>query len=198
MPCCAYRLSSLEFISVDSTSRSRSLLSPALRLPMAYIYDAIKQGQTRLVRFDRGSGSRSAVIQTFPLGQPAPPYFSLSYSWQCAATVDGIPDTTQYEIDTGSGKLLILETVDAFVRVLHLEHAELGSAWWWIDSISINLKDINERSQQLRLMNRIYRESKDVIVWLGEETACTDRSVDFIELLNATVRRWPRATPEEI
>lgn len=164
---------------------------------MAYIYDAIQHGQIRLVRFDRGSGSRSAVIQTSPLGKPAPPYYTLSYSWQCDATVAGNPDT-QYDIDTKSGKLPILETVDAFVRVLHLKYAELGNAWWWIDSICINLEDINERSQQVRLMDRIYRESKEVIIWLGEETACTDRAVDFIELLNATVRRQPRATPKEI
>jgi hypothetical protein len=164
---------------------------------MAYLYGPIQQDQMRLVKFHRGSGSRSAVLQTFPLGEPAPPYYALSYSWQCDTPVTGDPNT-RYSLDIGTGMLSTLETISAFVRVLHLKNAELEDAWWWIDSICINLADANERSQQVSLMDRIYRHARDIIIWLGEETAHTDRAVDFIELLNATIRQQPRVTPEEV
>ena len=50
----------------------------------------------------------------------------------------------------------------------------------WVDSICINQKDDNERSQQVRLMGRIYRKASTVLIWLGgdvdegkTEQACT-------------------------
>lgn len=39
----------------------------------------------------------------------------------------------------------------------------------WIDAISIDQTNLEERGQQVRMMDRIYREAGTVIAWLGEE-----------------------------
>ena len=39
----------------------------------------------------------------------------------------------------------------------------------WIDSISINQKDVTERSRQVSLMGDIYQNSANTIIWLGKE-----------------------------
>lgn len=38
-------------------------------------------------------------------------------------------------------------------------------------------------------MGQIYRNALEVIIWLGEESDHTDRAVDFVQLLNKTVRQ---------
>lgn len=38
----------------------------------------------------------------------------------------------------------------------------------WIDSICINQEDVVERSQQVQIMNRVYRNANIVHAWLGE------------------------------
>lgn len=41
---------------------------------------------------------------------------------------------------------------------------------FWVDQICINQEDIKERSHQVKLMCRIYRNAQSTIVWLG----CSD------------------------
>ena len=41
----------------------------------------------------------------------------------------------------------------------------------WVDSICINQRDDDERSQQVRLMDWIYRKASAVLIWLGEDIA---------------------------
>ncbi|KAK0615092.1 heterokaryon incompatibility, partial [Bombardia bombarda] len=37
----------------------------------------------------------------------------------------------------------------------------------WIDAICINQSDVQERSQQVRMMHQVYERAKCVVVWLG-------------------------------
>lgn len=39
----------------------------------------------------------------------------------------------------------------------------------WVDASCINQKDEHERSEQVQLMGRIYREAARVVVFLGQE-----------------------------
>ena len=48
----------------------------------------------------------------------------------------------------------------------------------WVDAICINQEDLDERSQQVLVMDRIYKEARTVLTWLGPEdkltrTACS-------------------------
>jgi hypothetical protein len=41
----------------------------------------------------------------------------------------------------------------------------------WVDQICMNQNDDQEKAQQVSMMARIYESAKQVLVWLGEETA---------------------------
>ncbi|KAL5365089.1 HET-domain-containing protein [Aspergillus floccosus] len=50
----------------------------------------------------------------------------------------------------------------------------------WIDALSINQEDGDEKSQQIPLMRRIYAQARCVIVWLGEDRKDSDGVLDYI------------------
>ncbi|KAI1751997.1 heterokaryon incompatibility protein-domain-containing protein, partial [Xylaria castorea] len=53
----------------------------------------------------------------------------------------------------------------------------------WIDAICINQADLDERNQQVGLMNRIYRQARAVVVWLGGEDDPTQDAMQILCLL---------------
>ena len=58
---------------------------------------------------------------------------------------------------------------DGLVSILATDqHTE---KFWWIDQVCINQGDENEKSSQVRLMDVIYRQASNVVVWLGHGSA---------------------------
>lgn len=51
---------------------------------------------------------------------------------------------------------------------------------FWIDVMSINQVDVQERSQQVALMWKIYSFAKDVYIWLGPEQNDSGLALDMI------------------
>jgi hypothetical protein len=51
----------------------------------------------------------------------------------------------------------------------------------WIDAICIDQQNIDERNQQVRRMDIIYKRAKQVIVWLGNYSEPEDELVEFPE-----------------
>lgn len=158
---------------------------------VSYNYEPIQHDQVRLVKFNHNSDRASAVFKTFPLKGPAPPYHALSYSWLSESSATDATTEDYHVLETDKGQLRVLETVHAFLHVLISKAKGAGpdDTWWWIDSICINLADVKERSQQVQLMGQIYGNAHAVIIWLGEESDHTGCAVDFIQLLNKTVRQ---------
>lgn len=50
----------------------------------------------------------------------------------------------------------------------------------WIDAICINQDDLDERSQQVRLMKNIYSTAGRVLVWLGEQQPLTREALQLL------------------
>lgn len=44
-----------------------------------------------------------------------------------------------------------------------------GVKWVWIDKLCINQDDLLERSQQIQLMNSIYSQATQTLIWLGTD-----------------------------
>lgn len=68
----------------------------------------------------------------------------------------------------------------------------------WIDRLCINQGDNEERRAQVRHKDQIYREAREVIVWLGEAYPSTPQAFAFLKKLEHVVRRpsksdwsWP-------
>lgn len=154
------------------------------------IYKPIKNGQVCLVKFGHDGNRTSAVLEAFPLEGPIPHYYTLSYAWGLQNHVTGTIDSRLLHI--GKERLRFITALHSFFQVLASKVADgegLQDTWWWIDSICINMEDMEERSRQVQLMGEIYRHAQKVIIWLGETSDDTDRAIDFMHQLSDTVVR---------
>ncbi|PMD65593.1 uncharacterized protein K444DRAFT_659783 [Hyaloscypha bicolor E] len=53
----------------------------------------------------------------------------------------------------------------------------------WIDAISINQEDLDERSQQVQLMGKIYKNAAVVLMWIGDQTPYTGDTIPIFRHL---------------
>ncbi|KAH0496270.1 hypothetical protein TgHK011_003641 [Trichoderma gracile] len=130
-----------------------------------YVYKPIKG--TKSVRFlilQPGSGS-DPLVGGLQLGSldPAdaaelPPYEAISYVW-------GTSDRLFTLLCDGAVLPLTQSIRDALVRVRLPDRARR----LWADQICINQDDVAERSQQVKLMNAVYKNASKVLVWLGRD-----------------------------
>ncbi|KAG4443713.1 hypothetical protein IFR05_000802 [Cadophora sp. M221] len=106
----------------------------------------------------------------------APPYEALSYVWGPFDESD--PD-------------FIFLNENGFVvtsnlwRALYSLRRQNTNRVLWIDAISIDQDDLNERSSQVQLMRDIYKAASGTVVWLGDELPYTDRTFDLLKSLSA-------------
>ncbi|PNY28865.1 Heterokaryon incompatibility protein 6 [Tolypocladium capitatum] len=96
-----------------------------------------------------------------------PAYEALSYRWG----------------DESTARKIVVDDVEFNVTenlwgALHHMRIKPRRVPIWIDAISINQRDISEKSRQLRIMPHIYTRASTVLVWLGAEHAAADVDVD--------------------
>ncbi|KAF2490507.1 HET-domain-containing protein, partial [Lophium mytilinum] len=94
-------------------------------------------------------------LENADIGDPRP-YYGVSYVWGD----ESHPSRIQCE----GAHISITRNADIALR--HIRRATKDVPLW-IDSISINQKDVDERNAQVRIMGDIYRKSKMVFIWLG-------------------------------
>ncbi|KAJ4297772.1 hypothetical protein N0V90_005667 [Kalmusia sp. IMI 367209] len=135
----------------------------------------------RLLRFSKShDGGIAGHLKKFALAN-VPHFYSASYTWGART----YSDTT---IKLKTGELPVLKGLLPFLRMVS-EHEDFrDDDWWWIDSLSINLADGQEREQQVRIMADIYKKARRTVVWLGEEaereTDCRG-AIDFLHYLQS-------------
>ncbi|KAL6877850.1 heterokaryon incompatibility domain-containing protein [Trichoderma longibrachiatum] len=122
---------------------------------------------TKSVRFlilQPGSGS-DPLIGSLQLGSldpddlaQLPPYEAISYVW-------GTSDRLFTLLCDGAVLPLTQSIRDALARVRLPDRARR----LWADQICINQDDVAERSQQVKLMNAVYKNASKVLVWLGRD-----------------------------
>jgi hypothetical protein len=139
-------------------------------------HERIDGTSIRLLRFSRSQdGLFTGRLKKFALAN-APNFYSASYTWGTKAYSDTV-------IALETGQLPVLQGLLPFLQMIS-QHADFHNEdWWWIDSLSINLADGQEREQQVRIMADIYRKTRRTMVWLGEEVEeesdCSG-AVDFL------------------
>jgi hypothetical protein len=149
--------------------RNGSQVSQTSESIKTYSYDPlIGPRDIRLIRFLRTNPPAWTLIQINL--DKAPPYIALSYTWGT--------NVAKHAIHIDGQKLTVSENLHAALMALSF------FGWFlWIDAICINQEDLVERSQQVGLMNAIYRSADSVTAWLGPEA---DDSQFAIE----TMERW--------
>lgn len=128
----------------------------------------------------------SCTLQAFEL-TALPEYIALSYT--CGKAVpDDLPEPFDSSKALPLAKALHSPHIDWTGTIWHLEvnnqrfHVARNlrdalkrlagshlNAWIWIDAISIDQDDLDERAAQVQIMWNIYSNAEEVIVWLGEE-----------------------------
>jgi hypothetical protein len=108
-------------------------------------------------------------------------YETVSYTW-------GTSDLS-HEIycDHGASVIKVTPTVDSMLRYLRKANSV---RYLWIDAVCLNQADDDEKSIQIRLMQRIYQRAMKTHVWLGSEN-------DSVKHVFALLYRLARATSAE-
>jgi hypothetical protein len=104
--------------------------------------------------FDDGIEMR-LIVSSLSAGPPRPSYEALSYVW-------GTESASQ-KVSLNNIPVEITLNLDCALR--HLRH-EVKTRTLWIDALSTNQDDTQERSHQVQIMGKIYSAAQSVIIWL--------------------------------
>lgn len=101
------------------------------------------------------------TVHNLSLQDPNIEYETISYSWGRS------PKFRHLELDGKRGKAPCLA-----YRALKRMRQVCSSRFLWIDAVCINQSDLEERSQQVAMMNKVYSRSKGNLIYLGEHGSC--------------------------
>src|SRR5271170_2448266 len=121
------------------------------------------------------------------------PFSALSYTWG-----NPYPETWSFGLSDRdlSGRLSYEDrvivvndtpfkvTANLFYALRRIRSPEIEQHLW-VDAICVDQFNLAERASQVRLMRDIYRNAKEVVIWLGEEEGSTDSgiAIDLLQYL---------------
>ncbi|KAK3343398.1 heterokaryon incompatibility protein-domain-containing protein, partial [Lasiosphaeria hispida] len=110
------------------------------------------------------------VYQASVMEDTYPTFKALLYCW-------GTPTPPQRIILNGSS-LNVGPNLESALRHLRDKSAKVEL---WVDALCINQADTGERSSQVELMDSMYGDAEEVVVWLGDESHDSDAAMDLIK-----------------
>ena len=187
-------------------SHASGITSPVLTGPSSLqhaIYKPLDESQRefRLVQLHPGSGSdvvnATLLIATLRKGppflktktrarpRPSTPYEAISYTWdetsqRATMVLDGFP---------------VLTPASA-VEVLKAFRTATMTRVVWIDAVSINQQDLDERASQVAMMGDIYEASSQTIAWLGNEDEYTAAAIELTSEISQRIKEIPSDDPK--
>ncbi|KAN0113261.1 Heterokaryon incompatibility protein (HET) domain containing protein [Hyaloscypha variabilis] len=130
---------------------------------------------------------------------PEPSYDCLSYTWgnplyqKILPPQDGreITDERKFRIECDGLIICVAENLLEALSQLSrngLESTSGPQRWQrqdriWVDAICIHQEDMEERSSQVAMMERIYRQAQNVVVWLGPDDTLTELGIEVMQRL---------------
>lgn len=131
--------------------------------PFAYKPIATARNEIRLVKFipslDAKGPNFFFRMQSFDIDDV--PFEAVSYVW-------GPPEPSFVIAEFNSDKrLFIRRNLWTFLNKRVRSKAFMANTWFWIDQICIDQSNMNEKNHQIRLMEAIFSNAKQVHVWLG-------------------------------
>ncbi|KAF7676644.1 hypothetical protein GT037_004856 [Alternaria burnsii] len=167
-------------------------------------YRSLKKGEIRLLHVT----SRSANGLTYAVCDlittklsDAPPFRALSYTWGNPAITTPILLNNRFHPVT-SNLGAALEQLPAYhssIRYIHNDYVawaernkpgslsertkrfEPDIGLFWIDALCINQSDLDEKSHQIPVMVDIYREAREVVMWLGKPAEHTGKAFNLLQ-----------------
>jgi hypothetical protein len=154
------------------------LLSPVTRVHPAY--RLLEPGNIRLLKIIQGRAGSDVYchLEEFHI-HAAPKYIALSYTWGSRYG--------DHSIYVNGFSLHVPKNLWRF-----LNHArKLGgdlSDWLWVDMLSINQRDITEKSIQVSMIHGIFHRADCIVMWLGPSYRGSDAAM---EALARPATYWP-------
>lgn len=103
-------------------------------------------------------------------------YEALSYTWDNDASLPH----QMLNISLNNRCFQVTENLESALRCLR--HESLPRVFW-IDAICINQADDVEKEQQVKKMYEIYKNARQVVVWLGPATSDSMQALEFVETI---------------
>ena len=123
-----------------------------------YHYDPLNESEFRLIRIlQKTTSNIKCEIEHHSLENP-PDYIAISYAW-------GDADDSEKIVLEGA---TIPVTVSLYGALWALREKK-KSVLVWVDALSIDQKNRDERTQQVQYMTSIYSKATSVAIWLGPE-----------------------------
>jgi hypothetical protein len=116
-------------------------------------------------------GSLNIISLTNLENEEVPPYETVSYVWG-DATLRSTIELEGHSVDVPRSSAAVLR------RFRHNKTRIL-----WIDAICINQSDLQERSEQVKMMGDIYRNGIRNLIYLGEDDGTVESAKSSIKML---------------
>lgn len=113
-----------------------------------------------------------------------PSYKALSYEWKGESPLL----TVQCN---GRGFLITANLKLALQNIRSQEKTQT----LWVDAICINQEDLDERSSQVLIMDKIYRQARKVLMWLGDDCSEIEEAVASIP---GVLSAWAQSVPCDV
>lgn len=127
------------------------------------IYDSLTENQIRVLTLHPARESSQAIhctLRTVSLSDPNLKFVALSWTWGPAEWFPG-------KIFVNNRQLKVRRNLIDALHALRIQaHGQPQDLW--IDALSINQQDENEKVQQIPIMDQIYHRASYVVVWLGK------------------------------
>jgi hypothetical protein len=128
----------------------------------------------RLLRIHKNSRDQYPSYSIFESTVDEDSYIALSYMWH----PEGEDQPTKRHSILLDGKdFEVAQNLSQFLDIAQELHTDKA---FWIDAICIDQSNIEERNDQVTIMDRIYSCASSVIVWLGPGSSATEHFFDFV------------------
>lgn len=144
-------------------------------------------GEIRLIVVNQGNSADpiTCSFDTVSLTDtPTPSYDALSYTW-------GESEISRESIIL-DGTLLHVRA-NLYVALQAIRNST-GPVVLWIDAISINQSDLDERARQVRLMRDVFAKARRVLAWVGPLQ--DERDIHAMELMTRIILEPATSTGE--
>ena len=140
----------------------------------AYPYKLLGLREIRLIELSNTENSDTIISCTISNAflDEEPHYEALSYTWDADFPQGGL-----YTIRCSDVNIFV--KANLFNALKRLRPSD-GSRTLWIDAICIDQSNLQEKGEQVALMNEIYALAEEVIIWLGEEEETDALAFDAI------------------
>ncbi|KAI6449200.1 hypothetical protein MCOR17_010195 [Pyricularia oryzae] len=155
----------------------------------ALLYKPLSEeiGEIRLIVVNQGNSADpiTCSFDTVSLTDtPTPSYDALSYTW-------GESEISRESIIL-DGTLLHVRA-NLYVALQAIRNST-GPVVLWIDAISINQSDLDERARQVRLMRDVFAKARRVLAWVGPLQ--DERDIHAMELMTRIILEPATSTGE--